>query len=479
MASIRKSLRPTSKSSDSSSPIPKRLKLESPIEGEPSPASNADEDGEENENHQKVVLDYGTDDMMEEVVVTVDDTGMPDDIHHGADTDTDTLSVPTTTVSVPGGALPTDVVESSLPERPAPIFVFKDPNFIHSSKGPGGNKKTRIWKNLKQIVAAERSLAWQPNNVTSMAKRKASVMQRNKQLAEARKKRRIDLGLQKRGREDFSTVPAPGPSSPVAGPSSSVAGPSSPVAGPSSPVARSSSSLAGFYPAAPGPSSSVAGSSLSVSGASSSVAGPSSLITTRPSSPVAGLSSRFLTRVLPLSRPSSPLSEPPSPLVQPTRSQKKIALMNSEEKPPLQQHCERTIIDVSQVGNLVSQLSCSSCASQTLEVRVNRAKSKGMSLKLEAFCTSCNSVVASTFSSKQEEGSVYTVHKAAVLSALLCGLGPITFRYFCQNSNMPALHPKTFNKIADRLFKEQDRVDRIVFEETVAKYVKSTQEIAA
>ncbi|GFO40999.1 hypothetical protein PoB_006750400 [Plakobranchus ocellatus] len=143
--------------------------------------------------------------------------------------------------------------------------------------------------------------------------------------------------------------------------------------------------------------------------------------------------------------------------------------MSPEEEPPLQQHCERTIIDVSQVGNLVSQLSCSSCASQTLEVRVNRAKSKGMSLKLEAFCTSCNSVVASTFSSKQEEGSVYTVHKAAVLSALLCSLGPITFRYFCQNSNMPALHPKTFNKIADRLFKEQDRVDRIVFEETVAK----------
>ncbi|GFO07745.1 hypothetical protein PoB_003425000 [Plakobranchus ocellatus] len=34
---------------------------------------------------------------------------------------------------------------------------------------------------------------------------------------------------------------------------------------------------------------------------------------------------------------------------------------------------------------------------------------------------------------------------------------------------MSALHPKTFNKIADRLFKEQDRVSSIVFEETVAK----------
>ncbi|KAK3741111.1 hypothetical protein RRG08_042478 [Elysia crispata] len=67
----------------------------------------------------------------------------------------------------------------------------------------------------------------------------------------------------------------------------------------------------------------------------------------------------------------------------------------------------------------------------TLEARVNMAKTQGMSLKLEAFCTRCNTVVASTFSSNQEEDSAYSVHKAVVLSSLLSSMGPITFRYFC------------------------------------------------
>ncbi|KAL4222835.1 INO80 complex subunit C [Mactra antiquata] len=44
--------------------------------------------------------------------------------------------------------------------------VFKNPNFVHSSIGSAGSKKTRVWKNLKQIVAAERSLPWQPDDTT-------------------------------------------------------------------------------------------------------------------------------------------------------------------------------------------------------------------------------------------------------------------------------------------------------------------------
>ncbi|KAK3588034.1 hypothetical protein CHS0354_012080 [Potamilus streckersoni] len=46
------------------------------------------------------------------------------------------------------------------------IPVFKDPNFVHSNKGTSGNKRTRIWKNLKQIIAAERALPWKPEDVT-------------------------------------------------------------------------------------------------------------------------------------------------------------------------------------------------------------------------------------------------------------------------------------------------------------------------
>lgn len=36
----------------------------------------------------------------------------------------------------------------------------------HSTKGNAGSKKTRVWKNLKQIVAAEKLLPWKPDDVT-------------------------------------------------------------------------------------------------------------------------------------------------------------------------------------------------------------------------------------------------------------------------------------------------------------------------
>ncbi|XP_059511440.1 INO80 complex subunit C [Stegostoma tigrinum] len=44
-------------------------------------------------------------------------------------------------------------------------LIFKDPNFIHSSMGgAGAGKKSRIWKNLKQILATERMLPWKLND---------------------------------------------------------------------------------------------------------------------------------------------------------------------------------------------------------------------------------------------------------------------------------------------------------------------------
>ncbi|KAK2188163.1 hypothetical protein NP493_142g01005 [Ridgeia piscesae] len=45
-------------------------------------------------------------------------------------------------------------------------MIFKDPFFNHSCKGIATNKKTRVWKNLRQIIAAERLLPWQPNDAT-------------------------------------------------------------------------------------------------------------------------------------------------------------------------------------------------------------------------------------------------------------------------------------------------------------------------
>jgi len=38
--------------------------------------------------------------------------------------------------------------------------------YQHTSVGSTGSKKTRVWKNLKQIVAADKALPWGPDDTT-------------------------------------------------------------------------------------------------------------------------------------------------------------------------------------------------------------------------------------------------------------------------------------------------------------------------
>lgn len=38
--------------------------------------------------------------------------------------------------------------------------------FQHSCVGNSGTKKTRVWKNLKQIIATEKTQPWRPDDVT-------------------------------------------------------------------------------------------------------------------------------------------------------------------------------------------------------------------------------------------------------------------------------------------------------------------------
>ncbi|XP_040020840.2 INO80 complex subunit C [Gasterosteus aculeatus] len=55
---------------------------------------------------------------------------------------------------------PTGITESTA--KPPP---FKDPAFMHSGiGGAAAGKKNRTWKNLKQILALERTLPWQLND---------------------------------------------------------------------------------------------------------------------------------------------------------------------------------------------------------------------------------------------------------------------------------------------------------------------------
>ncbi|XP_028836420.1 INO80 complex subunit C isoform X2 [Denticeps clupeoides] len=52
----------------------------------------------------------------------------------------------------------TEITSAEPAQKPLP---FKDPNFVHSGiGGAAAGKKNRSWKNLKQIIAAERVLPW-------------------------------------------------------------------------------------------------------------------------------------------------------------------------------------------------------------------------------------------------------------------------------------------------------------------------------
>ncbi|XP_059171824.1 uncharacterized protein LOC131952904 [Physella acuta] len=110
------------------------------------------------------IADVDEAEIAEEIVVTVDVTTSNEDVTHTSDSLNDSLATIQTTVTVPGGQVVTEDITES--DRPSSAFVFKDSNFVHSSKGIAGNKRTRVWKNLKQIVAAERALQWGPDDVT-------------------------------------------------------------------------------------------------------------------------------------------------------------------------------------------------------------------------------------------------------------------------------------------------------------------------
>ncbi|CAL1537661.1 unnamed protein product [Lymnaea stagnalis] len=161
MATTRKTsrLKSTTLNNDSNSPSPvsKRRKSNSPLVVVPPTNIIVQEDTD------SFILPEDAE-LAEEVVVTEDVIATIDDTQSASDSLTDSLSLVQTTVSAPGGNLVSEDTTDS--DRPSSAFVFKDPNFVHSSKGIGGNKRIRVWKNLKQIVAAERALPWRPNDVT-------------------------------------------------------------------------------------------------------------------------------------------------------------------------------------------------------------------------------------------------------------------------------------------------------------------------
>ncbi|RUS68776.1 hypothetical protein EGW08_023461 [Elysia chlorotica] len=92
----------------------------------------------------------------------------------------------------------------------------------------------------------------------------------------------------------------------------------------------------------------------------------------------------------------------------------------------------------------------------------------GMAVKLEAVCRNCNNTLSSQFSSAKNVASLsrpkpFVVNEATVMSSLLSGMGPYCLNNFCEALEMPSLHQKTFNKFANRLYSQNQRLSNEIF----------------
>ncbi|XP_035829867.1 uncharacterized protein LOC101846560 [Aplysia californica] len=174
MASTRKTSRLRSSTDQAPSPSSssKRRKINSPLSNTTIAAAEFSEDVSQTPSEgtlMDIEIEEAEDIEVVEELVTVDVLECPEietetilTVDASAD---DSIASDQAAVSTPGTDQ-TAAEDNSEAEKPSSVFVFKDPNFVHSSKGPGGNKRTRVWKNLKQIIAAERSLPWGPDAVT-------------------------------------------------------------------------------------------------------------------------------------------------------------------------------------------------------------------------------------------------------------------------------------------------------------------------
>jgi len=175
MASTRKTQRQRQSADQANSPQAsgtpsnKRRKKDSPLSSSTSPTLDGMQTEQIYVSSESVMTfeDSQQINVVEELV-TVDVTEYPDiETVHNTEALTSSSCMDTNEnlndTNIPISQPADDSIEL---EKPASTYIFKDPNFVHSSKNTGGNKKTRIWKNLKQIIAAERALPWEPNTVT-------------------------------------------------------------------------------------------------------------------------------------------------------------------------------------------------------------------------------------------------------------------------------------------------------------------------
>lgn len=128
----------------------------------------------------------------------------------------------------------------------------------------------------------------------------------------------------------------------------------------------------------------------------------------------------------------------------------------------------RLLVDFFQVCSLINSFPCPQCFSfgtMTTEVKERR----GQATHVQMLCTECGKTVNDWWSSVSGDDrrgrgkKPYQVYRASVFASLSCGMGATSFRNFCEQVDLPAMHHKSFQDIAEKMYSESDKVRRIVF----------------
>ncbi|RUS86508.1 hypothetical protein EGW08_005758 [Elysia chlorotica] len=156
-----------------------------------------------------------------------------------------------------------------------------------------------------------------------------------------------------------------------------------------------------------------------------------------------------------------------------TRTEKKIILCGREESDRSSDEDDgsrsssgRFVVDADQVASLICSFPCRECLGiGTLTVHMKERW--GLAAHLSVTCSACGESF-DWWSSKPEKTTGKgrqrrVVNKTAVFASLSSGMGAFSFNVFCEYMDLPGLHHKTFQSIAESLYSATDDIRNVIF----------------
>ncbi|GFR62329.1 hypothetical protein ElyMa_001869100 [Elysia marginata] len=133
---------------------------------------------------------------------------------------------------------------------------------------------------------------------------------------------------------------------------------------------------------------------------------------------------------------------------------------------------KRTVIDLTQIEKLIRDLRCHHCLSDNGLVMETPVR-YGLSVKLLVTCGDCWQILSTQYTSARNERSTSTpkpfaINEDITMSSLLAGMGPYSLRNFCEYLELPGIHPKTFNTIAKRIYRQGAELEENIFSKAAA-----------